>query len=99
MLKNLFIPLAHATLTVSTFGFGDRTVTEIIVNIVDLLQRTIMVVCGAAFVVGALFFVIAIGNEEYRSKGKNLMTGSLIGLAIVVAARGIMNMTFLFIYG
>src|SRR6187431_808118 len=71
------------TFTVSSWGFGDLTFSDIYENILTVLEGSIFIVCSATFIVGAFFFVIYFGNEEQKSRGKNLMIGSLIGIAVV----------------
>lgn len=91
--------VAQTTLTVSTFGFGNLTFDQIIQNILTVLQGSIFAVCVGTFIVGAFFFVIYYGNEEQKTRGKNLMIGSLVGIAVVTGAKAIMNLVLYFIYG
>ena len=86
-------------LTVSGFGFGDREFGDIVNNVLFVLQGAIVVVCTCIFIVGGLVFAISGGNEDKKSRGKDLMFGSLIGMGIVLAAKGIMNMVYFFVYG
>jgi hypothetical protein len=86
-------------LEVSTFGFGDRDVVDIVDNIFHALKITIIPVATTIFIAGAFFFVIYFGNEEQKSRGKNLMIGSLIGVAVVFGAQAILNFVMYFIYG
>ena len=74
------------------------------------LSRTVGgIIRGVLSVIGVLFLVLTIyagvlwmtasGNEESISKAKKIITSSLIGLVIVVAAYGITALVFNFIIG
>lgn len=74
------------------------------------LSRTVGgIIRGVLSVIGVLFLVLTIyagvlwmtasGNEEKVSKAKKIISSSLIGLVIVVAAYGITALVFNFIIG
>lgn len=74
------------------------------------LSRTVGgIIRGVLSVIGVLFLVLTIyagviwmtasGNEESISKAKKIITSSLVGLVIVVAAYGITALVFNFIIG
>ncbi len=86
------------TLDVSDFGHN-VTAKEVVNNIIGTLQDSILYIAGAAFVVGALFYAMGGAKEDWKSTGKSIMIGSLVGLAIVVAAKAILNLTMYLIYG
>lgn len=86
-------------LEVSSLYAGGITWTEIINNLLTVLAYTIFYVAASAFLLGALMYTAGFINEEYKSKGKNLMIGSLTGMALVLAARAIFNAAYFFVYG
>ena len=86
------------TLSVSDFGH-DVTVKDVVNNIIGTLQASILYIAGAAFVVGALFYSMGGAKEDWKSTGKSIMIGSIVGLSIVVAAKAILNLTMYLIYG
>ncbi|PIR53650.1 hypothetical protein COU75_04970 [Candidatus Peregrinibacteria bacterium CG10_big_fil_rev_8_21_14_0_10_42_8] len=94
----LYISSAHAQtqLTVPNSGM---TPSSVIVNIIDTLGLTIFSLAGATFLLGALMYAAGFVNEENKSKGKNLMIGSLVGMAIVLASHTIFNTVYFFVYG
>lgn len=79
--------------------YSDITAAAVIGNIIDTLTITIFFFAGAAFLLGALMYTAGFINEENNSKGKKLMIGALIGMAVVQAANVIFNTVFAFVYG
>lgn len=67
-------------------------------NLLNFLATTIEFVCIALFVVGALLFTVSRGKDDLVQRGKSLMIGSLTGLAIVLAAQGILNTVIYLLY-
>ncbi len=86
-------------LVVSSLYAGGITWSEIINNLLFVIAMTIFYVAAAAFLIGALMYTAGFINEEYKSKGKQLMIGSLTGMALVLAARAIFNAAYFFVYG
>lgn len=69
-------------------------------NIVAVLMGSIVSICAAVFMTGAVLYIIgSFGKEDLKSNGKNMMIGSIIGLAIVQLGRGIVYITMFFLYG
>lgn len=101
-LASALTPRAHAafdSFTVTTWGYGDRTWIDVLQNIVTMLKATITVAAVAVFVVGALMWTISAGDENRKSKGKNMMVGALIGLGIVLGAQAILRTASYFVWG
>lgn len=94
------ISVAHAYTTVPlTVNIGTSgTFGQIAANFVNFLAGIAIVVCGAIFLVGTLFVVLSRGKDDQVQKGKDLMIGSLIGLAVIIAAYAIVGTTFHFLY-
>lgn len=84
--------------TVSTWAYGDRTVPDIIANIITVLSATITIAAVAVFVVGAFFFGTSAGSEDRKSKGKNMMTYSIWSVVIVLGARSIVRLVAYFLW-
>ncbi len=91
--------VAHATLRVSTFGFGTLTFADIVINLGRHFTRAMTMVATAIFTIGAFFMAFSAGDEEKKSLGKSLMIGALIGTAIVYGATGIFNTVLYIAYG
>lgn len=85
-------------LRVSTLFGGSLTWTKILNNIIWTLGATIFSVSAAAFMIGALMYTAGFINEENKSKGKQLMIGALMGMALVLSARAIFNAAYFFVY-
>lgn len=100
MIHSVLIPLAQA----DTFQLSDTdphnnlTQTLVVENIVETLSITIFSIAAAAFLLGALMYVGGFINEENKSKGKSLMIGSLVGMAVVLSVNTIFNTVYYFVY-
>ncbi|MDB4979005.1 MAG: hypothetical protein JWM56_1191 [Candidatus Peribacteria bacterium] len=80
-------------------GFGIKgTIWGIIGNLITFMVASISSVCIAVFLLGALFMVASRGESDQVTKGKNMMIGSLQGLAVVLGSYGIISMTLYLIY-
>lgn len=96
----LFAPQkAWATLNVSSLYMGGITWGQIMNNIIGTAGRTIFSVAGAAFLLGALMYIGGFVSEENKSKGKGMMIGGLMGMALVLSALAIFNTVLYFLYG
>jgi hypothetical protein len=102
-LSSLLIECAKAapfeSFEVSTWAYGDVTWESIVGSIGEMLTATIEIASMAVFVTGGFFFAISAGDENRKSKGKNMMIYSLVALGIVVGAKGIMRTISYFIWG
>jgi hypothetical protein len=70
-----------------TFNFW-----TILGNIIDYLAGAIAAVAIAMFVIGALFVTLSGIKEDWRQKGKDLMMGSVMSLAVVLGAYALLRM-------
>lgn len=85
-----------ATFTIP--GSAGVSIGSIIGKIIGFLQGLIVAFCTAIFAIGALSYILGAGKEDMQQKGKTMMIGALIGLAVVVGAPAILR-TFLSIIG
>ena len=67
-------------------------------NLTNSLFAASSMVCVAIFLVGTLFMVFSAGNDTPLQKGKGMMTGSLIGLAVTVGAFAIWRTVTFILY-
>ena len=84
------IPVAHA----STFE-------TIVGRITDLLNLIIPILFGIATIVffwGIILYVISQGDEEKRKEGRNFIIYGLIGLFVMIAVWGIVNLLIGFFF-
>lgn len=70
------------------------TPTSIIGGIVGLLKGVIVAFCTVIFALGALFMILGAGKEDMLQKGKTMMIGGIVGLAVVIGAPVILRMFF-----
>ena len=86
-----FMDVCWAGIACMNFGtFG--------LNLTNSLFAASAMICVAIFLVGTLFMVFSAGNDTPLQKGKGMMTGSLIGLAITVSAYAIWRTVVFILY-
>lgn len=56
------------------------------------------IICTGIFIVGAFFLTASRGKDDMVQKGKDLMTGALIGLAVVLGSYAILRTALYVIY-
>lgn len=66
----------------------------IITSIVNFLWGVIVAFCTVIFAVGALFMILGAGKEDMLQKGKTMMIGGIVGLAVVIGGPAIMRTFF-----
>jgi len=86
-------------LNVSNWFGGGLTYTNAVDNIISTLINSIFYVAAAAFLLGSGMLILGFVSEENKSRGKNLMIGSLIGMALALSAKAIFNTALYFVYG
>lgn len=96
----LFLPQrAGAQLVVSSLGFGYLSFSQIVANVVNVLQATMPYIVSAIFVAGAALYIVGGAREDWKSSGKSMMIGAIIGAVVVMLAKAILNTIMYFIYG
>lgn len=70
----------------------------IFTNITNFLMRFSVFVCIAVFILGAFYMVFSRGKEDLLQKGKDLMIGAMIGLAVILGAYAIIRTFFYVLY-
>jgi large-conductance mechanosensitive channel len=91
------LALQQRILSVDT-GFKAITFPRLITNIINFLVGAIAIFCLTLFLVGAYHMVVAGENETRLGKGKDLMLGSLIGLAVGLSAYAVVRTVFYIIF-
>ncbi|UPA22542.1 hypothetical protein K8942_05860 [Candidatus Peribacteria bacterium] len=61
----------------------------IVQRIIDFLAASITTVATAMFLVGAFMIVLAGAKEDFKQRGKDLMIGSVMSVAVVLGAYAI----------
>ncbi len=61
----------------------------IVLNVIDFLATTITTIATVMFLVGAFMIVLAGAKEDYKQRGKDLMIGSIMSIAVVLGAYAI----------
>ena len=89
--------LPQRFLSVSS-GFNHITFMSLSITLTNFMLYVLAVLCGILFLVGAYYVVASGGNETTVGKGKDLMIGSLIGLAVALSAYAIIRTVFYVIF-
>ncbi len=79
--------LAQATETVP--DLSAQQMLDALSNVVNWLFTILLIVAAIFIVIAAYYFVTAGGNPETVSKARNFVLYALIGVAVAVAARGL----------
>ena len=94
----LLSPVAFAQRTI-TLGLGvNSSFGEAIGNLIRFLAVVSIPVCTALFMLGAYLMVLSRGKEDQMKRGKDLMIGSLEGLAIILGSYGILRAFLYLVY-
>lgn len=56
------------------------------------------IICTCIFIIGAFFLVASHGKDDLVQKGKDFMTGALIGLVVVLGSYGLLRTMLYAIY-
>ena len=88
--------LTNRTLTVNLGS--NQPLTDVIGNVIEMLALTVIIFTTVLFLAGAFMMIISRGKDDLLSKGKDLMIQSLIGMAVVGGAYGLIRTLFWLIY-
>lgn len=66
----------------------------IIASIINFLWVVSTAFCSLVFVVGALFMIFGAGKEDMFQKGKTMMIGAIVGLAVVLSSYAMLRTYF-----
>ena len=79
-------PVGATLPTASQTGLSDQSVEDILVNVLEWLLGIVGIIAIIGFLVSGIMYLMAAGNEKMADKGKNGMTYSVIGIAIILGA-------------
>lgn len=69
----------------------NQPIETVIIRIINYMLRIIGGLCVFLIVVAGAMMVLSAGNEEYYNKGKEIITGCIIGLVLAFSAYIIVN--------
>lgn len=93
------VPTAFAAAPRSLIVPGIKaTFAQIMAQIIGSLAQASVAVCTVLFVVGAFYWVFSRGEESHVKTGKDLMIGSLVGLAVILGSYAILRTVFYYLY-
>ncbi len=95
-------------LSISTVASAQRTITlglgvqssvgQFIGYLINFLAVISVPVCTALFMLGAFMFVLSTGKEDRVKRGRDLMVGSVEGLAVILGSYAILRMFLYVLY-
>lgn len=97
----LLMPETVQAYTTQPFGMVIGTnlnPTQVLTNIARFLMAMGGFVCITVFMLGAFYMVFSRGKEDLLQKGKDLMIGAVVGLAVILGAYGIIRTFFYVLY-
>lgn len=71
---------------------------QIMLKVATFLAVTAAIVCTGLFIVGALFLTASRGKDDMVQKGRDLMTGSILGVTVVLGSYAILRTVFYVLY-
>ncbi len=69
-----------------------ETFRDLIEIIIDFLIMVAVVVAPLMIIIGAFYFVVSAGHPEHITMGRKIITYALVGLVIVLLAKGLIVM-------
>lgn len=72
-------------------GYGNRSVMEIAVDILNAALGLVFIIVFSFIVYGGYYWMMSAGNEEKIKKSKQILTASFIGLMIILGSLSITN--------
>ncbi len=66
-------------------------VEDVVINILDNLRNVLGVIAVLFVVIGGLMYILSSGDEKRIETAKKIITGALIGLAIILAAPSLLK--------
>ncbi|PIP65775.1 hypothetical protein COW95_00130 [Candidatus Peregrinibacteria bacterium CG22_combo_CG10-13_8_21_14_all_49_11] len=72
-------------------GVSNRSLRETIINILTNVLDFVGVLAAVAVILSGLFYIVSLGNEQTKEKAKNILMYTVIGLLIILFARGIVT--------
>lgn len=99
----VLIPVLTQALGYTTQPFGivigaNLSPMSILANVARFLMAMGVFVCITVFMLGAFYMAFSRGKEDLLQKGKDLMIGAVVGLAVILGAYGIIRTFFYVLY-
>jgi hypothetical protein len=88
----------HAARTLGVNIGTALNVEQILTNIINYMAGAIIFVAAVAFAVGAFYITFSRGEPDLVKRGKDMIIGSVIGMAVVLGSFAILRTVFFFIY-
>ncbi len=69
----------------------DATVQSVLDNATNFLFRISFPIATLMLIIGAFYLVTASGNENYVKKGRDILLYTVVGLFVIILARGVVT--------
>ncbi len=86
----LFLPLAVSAVTIDN-PIESNSFTELIGRIIDFLFALAMVTAPMMLIISGFYFITAQGRPEKIETAKKIILWTLIGLGIIIGAKGLIE--------
>ncbi|MBI1956929.1 MAG: hypothetical protein HYS44_00510 [Candidatus Niyogibacteria bacterium] len=90
-LRRIFATFASITAPLFVFAAAPAILTTTIPNLLNAVIVVIIALAGLVFLWGVFKFVSAAGDEKARTTGRQFIIWGLVGLAVMFAFWGIVN--------
>lgn len=102
MVRSLYIALAmaasHASAQLKVSIGSERPIIDVITGFSSILIAGVVPIFGAVLTIGGVIIAAAHGDESWVGKGKQIVTGGVIGFCVAMGSYGIFRMILKFIY-
>ena len=75
----------------NTSGYGDGSVQQILINILNASLSLVFLVVLGLLIYGGYFWMTSMGNDEKIKKSKQILTSAIVGLIVVLLSISIVN--------
>ena len=89
-----YVPFAVGLSPLAVFAADVYDVLDTFSDILNFLVPILIALAVVIFLVGVVKYITAAGDEEKRASGRNTMIYGIIGLFVMVAVWGLVNVLF-----
>ena len=91
LLIALIVPVASGAVTL-TNPLGAKSFQELVLLIANFIFKLALWIAPIMFIIGGFYYLTAAGSPEKIETGKKVILYTVIGLIIVISARGLISM-------
>lgn len=87
ILAGLILPVAAGAITIENPLKAD-TFQDLIYGIIDFIFTIALFIAPGMILIGAFYFLTAVGNPQNIETGKKIILWTIIGFVVIMLARG-----------